>query len=46
LGRTLIQLGTNKTKTQIDVSSLAAGIYFVKTQMDNGQWGINKFVKE
>jgi hypothetical protein len=46
LGQTLIQLNTYKTKTQIDVSLLVAGIYFVKTQLGDGSVQVMKFVKE
>jgi hypothetical protein len=46
LGKTLIQLNTYRAKTEIDIHRLAAGIYFVKTQMSDGEVEVNKFVKE
>jgi hypothetical protein len=44
-GRQLLQFPVSKAKTDIDISSLAKGIYFLKVENKNGV-AVKKFVKE
>lgn len=44
-GKQLIQMPINKEKTEINVSCLANGIYFIKLESDNGI-SIRKFIKQ
>lgn len=46
LGETVIQLKQTKPNQKINIKSLAAGVYFVKVQMQNGDIQVKKFVKE
>lgn len=45
-GREIKKFNTQKSITQLDIQSLASGIYFLKIQIQNGNIEVRKFVKE
>ena len=45
-GREISRTVINKTKTEIDISILSKGIYFMKYINENGLVKISKFIKE
>ena len=45
VGQQVLSVAITNNHTQVDVSQLEAGIYFVKVELENGEVGIRKFVK-
>ncbi|MEI7801776.1 MAG: T9SS type A sorting domain-containing protein [Bacteroidota bacterium] len=46
LGVTVMKLKQTKPNQQVNIKSLAAGVYFIKVQMQNGDMQVKKFTKE
>lgn len=45
LGVTVMKLKQTKPNQQLNIKALAAGVYFIKVQMQNGEMQVKKFVK-
>lgn len=46
LGVTVMKLKQTKPNQQLNIKALAAGVYFIKVQMQNGDVQVRKFIKE
>lgn len=46
IGQEVISFPFKTNENQVDIRRLEPGIYFVKVQLDNGQVGVRKFVKQ
>lgn len=46
LGVTVIKLKQTKPIQQLNIKSLAQGVYFIKVQMQNGDMQVRKFIKQ